>query len=205
MEWYSILLMAILALMLIYTLYREFSNRKKKDRVLTQLSKALLSKDFDTYDKLLFENQKLFSVFNRSLMMLQANIAKDDYAEVNDNIKAFLEVKLTGKQKQIVFNIAFNYYMSKEKYKSAKACLNKLRETDDAYLIHNSEIMYNTFAEKGHKYLDELLDIKEEDLDEETKIRNEYLISEMYKNKGNLKLSDSYRQKYENSLNNLNK
>ena len=63
--------------------------------------------------------------------------------------------------------------------------------------------MYNTFAEKGHKYLDELLDIKEEDLDEETKIRNEYLISEMYKNKGDLKLSDSYRQKYENSLNNL--
>ena len=200
MKWYSILLIVILVIMLIMTLVHDHQTKKKKDAVLTQLSQALLKRDFKSYYQIIEDHHQLFSSYNQIMMILQADIMQDHLKEVKKKTKQLSHEKLTKKQKQMLYNILFNYFMTKEEYRYAKACLNKLYETKNVELVHDCEIMYDTFALKGYEYLDEVIDLLPA-LEDSKRYHSEYLLSEMYKNKGDMVKSKEYQDLYLQHMN----
>lgn len=150
------------------------------------------SRDYERLDKIL--NSKIlkwvFSPFNVEYCRLNEAILRDHKKMIDRQFDILLRMKLNDRQKQDVYLTGFNYYLSASDHKRMEKFYKLSMSLKNAEMKNNIALPYNTFYEKGYKYLDETLR-SYENCAEEEKYINEYLLSVMYENKG-----DAVKAKY---------
>ena len=102
---------------------------------------------------------------------------------IDRQFDTLLDMRLSEHQKQDVYVNGFNYYLSVSDSKRIEKFYKLSKTLKNEDVKKNVEMSYNILFEKDYKYLDEVLQLYEHCADEEKYI-NEYLLSVMYKNKG---------------------
>lgn len=156
---------------------------------------TLKKKDFEKLDELLASKttQFFFAPFNIDYLRLNSAIMRNDSEMIKKCFKAFDGKRLNKKQKEEVYMKGFNYFIYEKDYDNAKIYLDKVNTLDNENMKQEAECIYDVYALNGYKYLDFLLE-QTEKLDDIYKGVNEYLISMMYKNKGDEALSSKYQE-----------
>ena len=108
-----------------------------------------------------------------------------------DDIEGYM--KLNEVQKQDVCLNGFNYYLSENNKKRVEIFYNLSKELKNKVVKNSICISYDILCKDGYKYLDEILEVYKNCSDEEKYI-NEFLLSIMYKNKGDLEKSSYFEQ-----------
>ena len=104
-----------------------------------------------------------------------------------------LDMKLNEHQKQDVCLNGFNYYLSVNDQKRTDKFYKLSKSLKNEEIKKNIDISYNILFEKGYTYLDDILQLYE-NCTEEEKYINEYLLSIMYKNKGDYERSKHFEE-----------
>ncbi len=188
---YSGYIVAFVILLVIMTFFISFLKRKKY----LELIKLLETKKFDEFHlevKKLY-TKILFPPFNLDYMELNAFILENNSKEIQKSFDSFNKKNLNKKQKEIVFMMAFNYYINLEEYNKAKKYIDLINNLDNIQMKKEANRIYDIYALKGYKYLDEMLD-EISMMDDTYKGVNEFLISLMYKNKNDVENSEKYRK-----------
>ena len=173
---------------------------KKRKKLTKELNDLLFNKQFKEYDDLLANNTMYFKAFNFQMLRLQKEMATNNYAEVVEICKKTNEAKLNENQSIMINNIAFNYFMSNKHYTDAKKALEHLAIYKDKNIYKECLMLYEIFVEKTYKYIEKL----ESELNEADDVKiNRYLflLSEMYKNKNDIKTANEYLNKYQKEAN----
>ena len=164
-----------------------------KYHLLDKLSAYLISGDYASYDSLIQKQTTKMLVPKFDIMYFNLNKAMSsiDRESVSYILSLFDDEKITDKQKESLFSLAFNFYVSVSDKKSAKKYYDKLVILPNLQKRDNYEIVYNVYVEDGYKYLDDMLaQLKE--CSEAEKPHLCMLIAKMYENKGDLKKKKQY-------------
>ena len=166
-----------------------------KRRRYNLLINTLKQKDFKKLDELLDSKvtQFFFAPFNLDYLRLNSAIMQNDKELIKKCFDDFDHHHLNRKQKEEVYMKGFNYFIYEKDYDNAKKYLDKVNTLDNEKIKQEAECIYDIYALKGYKYLDFLLD-ETEKLDDMYKGVNEFLISLMYKNKGDEAMSQKYSE-----------
>lgn len=143
------------------------------------------TQDYEGLEKIL--NNKIvrfvFLPFNVEYCRLNEALLANNKKMINKQFDILLEMKLNEHQKEDVYLNGFNYYLSEEDNKKIQKFYKLSRSLKNEDLKKSISISYNIFVEKGYDYLDEILQTYEQ-CEEKEKYINEYLLSVMYRNKG---------------------
>ncbi len=134
-----------------------------------------------------------FTPFNIEYCRLNGAIMRDDKKAVNRQFDVLLDMKLNEHQKQDVCLNGFNYYLSVNDQKRTDKFYKLSKSLKNEEIKKNIDISYNILFEKGYTYLDDILKLYENCAEEEKYI-NEYLLSIMYKNKGDHERSKHFEE-----------
>lgn len=172
-------------------LIRMYFKRRRYDLLINTLKQ----KDFEKLDKLLSSKvtQFFLAPFNIDYLRLNSAIMRNDKEMIAKCFEEFDRHRLNKKQKEEVYMKGFNYFIYEKDYDNAKKYLDKVNTLDNEKMKQEAECIYDVYALKGYKYLDFLLE-ETEKLDDIYKGVNEFLISMMYKNKGDDTLSQKYNE-----------
>ena len=150
---------------------------------------------FDELDRLLDRTivKFVFMPFHLEYVKLNEAMIRGRKEQIERQFKRLLKLKLTEKQKQIVYVNGFNYYLSENDGKKVKQFYRLVNTLKEEEIIQSTRISYDIFHEKGYTYLDEVLENYKHCADEE-KYVNEFLLSVMYKNKGDHEKAAYYEE-----------
>lgn len=171
-------------------------HRVIKRNLSNQLSRKLSDKDYQGYSKLLdsWRAKYFFKPYNIAYLRLTAAMVKNDTHEIDKCFEAFESTRMKSKEKEDIIYKAFNYYLALEDYRKAKRYYEFSQNMFNKGLKNEIEIMYNTYCEKGYKFLDELLKSTEE-MPLSYRTANYSIISQMYENKGDKKNAEEFLNK----------
>lgn len=135
----------------------------------------------------------LFPAAYLDSLRLNEAMIRNDVNEIDRLLEKFAKIKLSEKDKEKIYTQAYNYYLSVKSYKKCGIWHDKIKELKNDRLINEIDKSYNIYVEKGYKYLDEMLD-ELENMEENSRGVNEFLISLMYKNKGDKQNAAKYEK-----------
>ena len=125
---------------------------------------------------------KVLNAFDKEYIRFNvANIQKDS-KQVEESIKKINEMDLKKSQMKKIYPKIFYYYIDKNKKQEAKNYYEKLSQFDAYKEKRDIEMMYDTYINESHKYLDEAL-AKLDKVKKEELPHLEKAISKMYENK----------------------
>lgn len=130
--------------------------------------------------------------FHLEYVKLNEAMIRNQKEQIEKQFKRLLK-QLTEKQKQIVYMNGFNYYLSENDEKKTKQFYRLVNTLKEEEIKQSTRISYDIFHEKGYKYLDEVLENYKQ-CDDEEKYVNEFLLSVMYKNKGDHEKAAYYEE-----------
>ncbi len=160
-----------------------------------KLVSFLEKKEFDKFDQEIdtLYTKILFPPFNVDYMKLNGAILRNDERLIDKSFAVFDNKRLNVKQKEAVYMMAFNYYISLEDYKKAKKYVDAVNTLNNEQMKKEANRIYNIYAEKGHRYLDEMLE-EVNMMDDTYKGVHEFLIYLMYENKGDKENAEKYKK-----------
>ncbi len=133
----------------------------------------------------------LFPAAYLDSLRLNEAMIRNDVNEIDRLLEKLNKIKLSEKDKEKIYTQAYNYYLSVKSYKKCGIWHDKIMELKNDRLINEIDKSYNIYVEKGYKYLDEML-AELEYMEENNRGINEFLISLMYKNKGDKQNAAKY-------------
>ncbi len=133
----------------------------------------------------------LFPAAYLDSLRLNEAMIRNDVNEIDRLLEKLNKIKLSEKDKEKIYTQAYNYYLSVKSYKKCGIWHDKIMELKNDRLINEIDKSYNIYVEKGYKYLDEMLS-ELEYMEENNRGINEFLISLMYKNKGDKQNAAKY-------------
>lgn len=186
-----VLLVVLIVIVFIFSLVMNIIKKKVYLRLLNYIQ----NREFNIFDE---EIKKwyikfLFPQFNVEYMQLNSAILRNDPKMIKNIFETFDKRRLNKKQKEAVYSTAFNYYISLKKYNDAKKYVKLVNELENEQLKKEVNRIYDIYALKGHKYLDEMLS-EVEMMEDSYKGVHEFLISTMYENSGDLKKAKEYKE-----------
>ena len=160
----------------------------KKRSLYNQLVEYAASKHFKEFDELIDTKMSrfLFNPFSIDYLKLNKEILANDTKAIDKMFTSITGHRLNLKQKQEIYSKGFNYYIGIENYAKAKEFLDLVHTLNNAQMDREMDRIYDIYALKGYKYLDEILEETSE-MPDTYKGVNEFLISLMYENKGDKK------------------
>ncbi len=135
----------------------------------------------------------LFPAAYLDSLRLNEAMIRNDVNEIDRLLEKLNKIKLSEKDKEKIYTQAYNYYLSVKSYKKCGIWHDKIMELKNDRLINEIDKSYNIYVEKGYKYLDEMLS-ELEYMEENNRGINEFLISLMYKNKGDKQNAAKYEK-----------
>ena len=194
------LLTIVISVMIVMMLLAFIISYYKRKKYL-QLVHYLEQQDFIKFDD---EIQRwfikfLFSQFNIELLRLKSAILRNDPEMIENCFDTFHHRHLNKKQKETIWITAFNYYISLENYAGAKRYVDLINETDNDQMKKEVNRIYDIYALKGFRFLEEMLS-EVEKMDDTYKGVHEFLIARMYENKGDQKKADEYKKRSEKHM-----
>ena len=170
-------------------------------RVLTvklekELINLIITKDYDGFYKLIDSKKTkyLLRPFNIDFMKLNVALLKSDVEQIETMFNHFEKVRLNKVQKEAVYIKGFYYYLSIENYDKVKKYYGYIKQLINDESIYEFDRIYDVYIKNGCEYLQDT--IKElETANELVKPVLEAMISKMYENKGDSKLSQEYADK----------
>ena len=177
-----------------------------KRKTYNELVNLLEKQDYRKFDELIKSTKVkfLFPPFNIDYIKLNRYILAQDRNNTDMMFETLIKHRLNKKQKQEVYMKGFNYYISLDIKPKAKEFYDLIQSLDNAQIKRETERLYDTYVLDGYKFLDEMLDELDE-VDETYRGPNEYLISLMYKNKGDEAKSKEYLKLAEKHMELLDK
>lgn len=202
MNIYTIILIIIAVVTFGFNLYLNHN----KNKILDELSRLIAQKKFKEYESRLDspEVQRYFPSFNLKYMRLSAAVLQGHHDQIKKGYLSLLEEKMTEKQKNEVYIKGFNYFLSVEDYEMCEKFHDLVMTLKNQNAKREIERVYDIMVLKGDKYLDALLD-ENEKMDERARGINEYLISLIYENQGNIELAKKYKKLSEKHMDLFNK
>lgn len=174
--------------------WKARKRKKQTNEALSELTKALLKKDFATYESLIEKNENLglFPRFNASYMRLEGAIAKDDERRASKILREMNVSSLVERQRAAAANLAFSYYMNRDDYPTAKTWLEVIEalKGSDA-LKTRSAWLYDAYAEHRDAHLDEVLAAMEKATGPERGYY-ENIAAQIYRNRGEAEKAEGY-------------
>lgn len=186
----------ILIIIMIFLIVGETAIQYLLKRYYRKKILACLSEEaFDGVDRILNKNivKFIFTPFNLEYCKLNEAFLQKNKKKIDCQFDALLKMKLNEVQKQDVCLNGFNYYLSENNKKRVEIFYNLSKELKNEVVKNNICISYDILCKDGYKYLDEILEVYKNCSDEEKYI-NEFLLSIMYKNKGDLEKSSYFEQ-----------
>ena len=173
----------------------------KKRSLYNQLVEYAASKRFKEFDALIETKMSrfLFNPFSIDYLKLNKEILANDTKAIDKMFTSITGHRLNLKQKQEIYSKGFNDNIGIENYAKAKEFLDLVHTLNNAQMDREMDRIYDIYALKGYKYLDEILEETSE-MPDTYKGVNEFLISLMYENKGDKKKAAEYRKLSEKHL-----
>lgn len=173
--------------LLTYLLEKKYRN---------QLVELILQGEFEQFDSL--ANNKLvrycMKPFNLEFIKLNSFLLRNDEGRSREQFEFLKNKRMNNAQKAEVYKKAFIFYVFDKDGENSKYYLDQINELtgyDDFKAMAGR--YYEILIEKKTDMLDELLKETEE-LADEFKGNNEYLLAEIYGNLGKKKESDKYAE-----------
>ncbi len=156
-----------------------------KKKTYNELVTCLQNQDYHRFDELIKSSKVkfFFPPFNIDYIKLNRYILAEDRRNTDQMFEHIVKHRLNKKQKQEVYIKGFNYYIALDYKPKAKEFYDLVQTLDNAQIKRETDRLYDTYILNGYKYLDEMID-ELDDVEETYRGPNEYLISLMYKNKG---------------------
>lgn len=178
----------------------------KKKKVYYELLTYLENGNTSAFDEKLHSRlaRFLFTPFQIEYLKLNEAILTADPKEIDPAFAVFDKRRLSTKQKEDIYMKGFNYYISVEDPKLSKKYLDLVHTLENEQMKKETEIIYDIYIQKGHHYLQQVLEETEE-LDEMYRGVNEFLISKMYANMDEPKMAKEYFKKAETHMKMLDK
>lgn len=196
----------VLAICFIISLLIAITFIKLKRKKFIKLNSLLIEQNYQQFDseinslqtKFFFnKHEKLTFLINRALMT-------ENESEINNLIEVAIKNKMPNNKLTYLLMGSFNYYISKKNQKQSSMLLNLIKKHGNAKIIEEAEIMYSIYILKNDNYLEILLD-RIEERDVAYRGVDEFLISEIYKNKNEHKLAKKYEDLAKEHLEMLDK
>lgn len=173
-----------------------------KSKLRRTMADCLINKDYSLFDSV--RNNKLTMLLfpKNDLYYYDLNkaVALNDDGLIERTVKRLEGLKLTVNQKETIYSTVFYHYLSAENSEKIKPYYEKLSKLRGDSLSEE-DVLYDVYALKGFKYLDEVLEIYENATGEK-KSSIELMLSKIYENKGDKTKSKEYFDKAKNRLNN---
>lgn len=199
---YKILSIALIVAIVIIELVWLYRGNKTKEKLLKELNNLLSNEKFDEFDQLIDSKDvmKHFPPYNISYMKLNKAMIQNNPSAINKAFGSF-KFKMNDIQKETVYKRGFYYYLGIEDKRRTDYFYNRLKDMNIKDKI-SLDIMYDTYIEKGYRYLDEVL-ANISNLSKEAQAPYIAIIADMYRNKGDKKNADEYEKKAEEYINQL--
>ena len=186
----------IIAIVLIFgaDIVYTMNSKKKSNELLQQLNSLLANEEYEEFEKLIdtTEVKRSFTPYNVAYMKLNKAMMKNNPSEITQAFANF-NIKMNPVQRETVLKRAFYYYIGVKDFKRTEHYYSLLKEMKVKDQI-TLDIMYDTYVNKGYRYLEEVLNNYEK-LSEEDQAPYIALIADMYKNKGDLDKSKEYEDR----------
>ncbi len=173
------------------------------NRIEKQLVDLLARRDFSAFEKLLADPRTVRNVrpYNQDILRLNAAVMKGDKKKIDEAFDRFDNARLNAAQQEAVYTQAFEYYQAigdKKKVKKYHGLIMGMNSKDDS-LKNSVDRMYDIYQKGGYRYLEDTLEELEEANEDMMPIL-EGMIASMYKNKGDMKKYQEYRDLAEKHL-----
>ena len=173
-------------------MYKSILFNKHKKKVVNKLLNLVVATKFDEFYEYIASDEVLEVIETYNINFLKLNIAQitENSKDFDSILAEFDNIKMTQKQKVELYLKAFSYYADIENKIKSRKYKNLILETsqDETQKIFVNRL-YNIKIQKEAIYLDEIIE-ETNNLPEEKRGQNEYLISCMYHN-----LNDSQNEK----------
>ncbi len=174
----------IIAIVVVIAIAIALAIALLKKKIGQNIVVAIESGNHDLFVSIIEDKKTKFlypAAYLDSLRLNEAMI-RNDVNEIDRLLEKLNKVKLSEKDKEKIYSQAYNYYLSVKSYKKCGIWHDKIKELKNDRLINEVDKSYNIYVEKGYKYLDDML-AELENMEENSRGVNEFLISLMYKNK----------------------
>ena len=172
----------------------QMYQNKRRDDLLRQLDACLTRKDYAAFDELIESDKvrKSFPLFNINFMKLNEAMYKEDMEEIEKAFGSF-DMRMNKVQKEALYRKGFYYYVSIEDKEKAEYYYEQLKQLNvkDQQTL---DMMYDIYILKGYMYLDQVNE-RIRNLSEDEQMPYFALLSDMYRNKGDLEKADEYEKK----------
>ena len=178
----KVMILAIIITVGIQIIFRLLSNKE-----FNHIVEMLDIGEYEELDKRLnsFYYKLIFQPFNLEYMKLNSYILQNDDNKVHEQFVNFTKYRLNEAQKSEVFAKVCSYFVTNGNKEYAKEALDKIDTLKDEKIKSSSHMVYDTYINKGSKYLDDALKAIEE-TDGANRAMMQLLIAQMYKNKGDM-------------------
>lgn len=129
-----------------------------KRHIWTKLGKVLASNQFDAYYKIIdsWACKLTFAAFDRENMRLSGYMAQGRKNEIEELIPMITNMRIKPKDKVVLGNRAFYYYLEQGRIKRARDMIDLVSENGGELASHDLEVQYSILLKKESKYIDEL-------------------------------------------------
>lgn len=184
---------------IVYTM----NSKKKSADLLQQLNTLLANEEYEEFEKLIDtpEVKKSFTAYNVAFMKLNKAMMKNNPSEITQAFANF-NIKMNPVQRETVLKRAFYYYIGVKDFKRTEHYYNLLKDMNVKDQV-TLDIMYDTYVNKGYRYLEEVLNNYER-LSEEDQAPYIALIADMYKNKGDNEKAKEFEDKTQKIIQEIN-
>lgn len=197
----KVMILAIIITIGIQIAFKLLSN-KEFNHIIEMLDK----KEFEELDKRLnsFYYKLIFQPFNLEYMKLNSYILQDNDEKVHEQFVNFTKYRLNDAQKNDVYAKVCSYFVTNGNKEYAKEALDKIDTLKDEKIKSSSHMVYDTYINKGSKYLDDALKAVDEAKGAD-KAMMQLLVAQMYKNKGEMDKAKAFEAKGKEVLSKPNK
>lgn len=192
----KVMILAIIITIGIQIVFKLLSN-KEFNHIIEMLDK----KEFEELDKRLnsFYYKLIFQPFNLEYMKLNSYILQDNDEKVHEQFVNFTKYRLNDAQKNEVYAKVCSYFVTSGNKEYAKEALDKIDTLKDERIKTSSHMVYDTYINKGSKYLDDALKAVDEAKGAD-KAMMQLLVAQMYKNKGEVNKAKEFEAKGKEEL-----
>lgn len=150
MEKMIVIVVCVLILILIPVLMKKSTWSK--------LMKALDNEDYDAYYKALnsFPCKMTFSAFDMENMRLSGYMAQNRKDEIEEQFKMIMNMRIKPKQKVVLGQRGFYYYLEQGKVKKARDMIDFVKANGPESAYMDLEMQYSILLKKESKYIDEM-------------------------------------------------
>lgn len=197
------LLVGIIVLVFGLDIVYTMNSKKKTGELLQKINRLLANEEYEEFDKLIetVEVKKSFTPYNVAYMKLNKAMLKNNPSEITQAFANF-NIKMNPVQRETVLKRAFYYYIGVKDFKRTEHYYNLLKDMNVKDQV-TLDIMYDTYVNKGYRYLEEVLNNYER-LSEEDQAPYIALIADMYKNKGDNEKAKEFEDKAQKIIQEIN-